>query len=150
MQDFSFDKLSSSGSSFEPSALMLQLMKPVCSPVQLAILTLSLTALSQLDESCRSAKLFEINSHSDKKGNFQLGTCVQEDNQVTMTLGACYLSTKQTINKILFTRYKSSDLDAYAGTQTITLDNDIYSQVRATVIKKLGNHAMDFISDLDI
>ena len=38
----------------------------------------------------------------------------------------------------------------HTGNQVMLLNNDVYSQVRESVLKKLGNNAMDLVEEIDI
>lgn len=150
IQEFKFSKMSYSGSSFDPSALMLLAMEGICSAAQYQILEKAIAAIRKLDSDSRTSKIFEASTHSYSDGNFQLGACTQENDQVTMALGGCFFSSTKTHISILFSNFDSDGVEAYSSTQTITLDNDIYQRVRQAVIDKLGDHASTYVIDLDI
>ena len=150
IQDFKFSKMTYSGASFEPSALMLLAMEALCSPSQYAVLKLAISAIRSLSTDHRASRIFEASTHSSANGNFQLGTCAQEGDQVTMALGGCFFSSTKTSISILFSNFDSAGIDAYSGTQAVTLDNDIYRRVRQAVIDKLGDNASKYVADLDI
>ena len=54
------------------------------------------------------------------------------------------------IRDSLWTNYNSSSVDLQYGTQTMTLDEDVWDQVSTAVITKLGSNAATQIGNLNI
>lgn len=150
IREFHFEKLSSYGASFEASAIMLKILKAVCTGDEMAAVSATIDALSLLAQNDYRIKIFESCSHSEQLGNFQHSSCCLKDGSVTMHLGACYFSTTQHISRLLFTKFSASDINAYQSSQTVELDTDVYDQVRQEIIDKLGENAHKYIGDLDI
>ena len=49
-----------------------------------------------------------------------------------------------------FFSWKSENVNFFYAGETLTLNKEIYSKVREAVKRKLGNHAIDYIDNLEI
>jgi hypothetical protein len=67
-----------------------------------------------------------------------------------MKLGTFYFSTTETVTSVLWFRFSSSKTEFYKGGQTVNLNEEVYKQVRAAVLAKLGKNAEDYVGNLDI
>ena len=56
---------------------------------------------------------------------------------IEYNFAALYLETKKNFKQILFIDFSTSDFKLFTGTNTITLNPDVYSIVREQVIQKL-------------
>ena len=54
---------------------------------------------------------------------------------IEYNFAALYLETKKNFKQILFIDFSTSDFKLFAGTNTITLNPDVYSIVREQVVK---------------
>lgn len=149
IQNFNFTEYTTSGLTFTIDKVVVEILKSIVAEDELAIINETLDALKALSDD-KKFVLFESRSRKLEKGNFQVSTVKETDNLVAMKIGAFHFSSAQSATKFLWFGYKSSSTNLFKGAQTITLNGDIYSQVRDTVIQKLGNNAKIFIADLDI
>ena len=150
VSQFDFKEMSSLDGSMEASVLMLEILAAACTGDELRAIQAAVDAFKALAQNDYRVRIFETSSHSEKFGNFQLSGCSMQNGGVAMTMGASYFSSKETITRLLFTKFSASSVKAYAGSQHMLLNTDVYSQVREEIIKKLGENAHDFIHDLII
>lgn len=150
IQEFNFDKYNSSSATFDTSTAILGVLTALCSANELAIVKSTIDALNALKSEDNRVTIFEQNSHSLKKGNFQISICNQQNRQITMKIGCFYFDTSENVVRVLWHKFNSSKCSMYKGTQVVTLNEDIYSRVRDSVINKLGDNALKFIADLEI
>jgi hypothetical protein len=149
MQAFSFSEYTTSGSSFTMSEAVLQILAAVLTADELEIATATLGALQSLSQGDGRLTLFNHNAASDSNGNFQINIVSQSPNgAISMTIGAFYFSAAESTTNFLWATYSTSNSSMYTGTQTVTLDLQVYAQVRAAIIAKLGANANSFINNL--
>jgi hypothetical protein len=114
------------------------------------VVTATLQAIKNLPTNDNRVVLFDHASHSDSNGSFQIGSCAESGGQVAMQMGAFYFSSKQNVDKILWFNFSSSNSQIYKAAQQMTLNRDVYSQVRSSIVTKLGDNARNFVDNLDI
>ena len=79
---------------------------------------------------------------------FSLST--QKNGLIEYNFAALYLETKKNFKQILFIDFSTSDFKLFAGTNTITLNPDVYSIVREQVVQKLQDRVNSYLVGLDI
>jgi len=105
----------------------------------------------RLAKSQEALTLFNSNSSSLKNGNFQIlaGTFDKNDQISAFFLGS-YFKSNEIVRNYFFENMKTNDLHLFKSVQVITLDEDVYAQVREDVKKKLGKRAKDNVINLHI
>ena len=152
MQDFQFQNYQASGSTFSINTAILELVSSFMSPAGVAVVKATLEGLAKLSDDDPWYQVFDTSSDSANGGNFQLGQCDDEGGTgplVMSSTGFSFTTTEQA-TRFLWWEYSSSDTQLHYATQTATLDNDVYSQVRQQIIEKLGDKAHKFIAGLEI
>jgi len=149
-QAFNFQKYHASGSTFTVDKVVVEILAAIATENEIAVVTETMNALKALSSGSGPLVLWDSSSHSASSGNFQIATCVESDSNVVMKNGSFYFSTSQSTSRFLWFSYSSSDMDLYKAGQSMTLNEDVYSQVRQQVIDKLGDRAQQFVADLDI
>ena len=106
------------------------------------------TALSKSQD---GLTLFDTHSFSASKGNFQILPCTKDESgQVVSSFFGSFFNVKSSEQDFFFFCWKSEDVKFFYAGENLTLNKEIYSKVREAVKRKLGNHATDFIDDLEI
>ena len=86
-----------------------------------------------------------------ENGNFQLAPCVDDSSsQVVMGLASFCFTASAREDRWMWFDYSSTSINLFKSTQVVTLDEDVYEQLRQPVIEKLGKKAITFIGDLQI
>lgn len=153
MQDFQFQNYQASGSTFSIDTAITQIVTAFLPASEVAVVRATLNALSSLDSDDPWYTVWDRSSHSADGGNFQLSTCTDHDgavNTLVMQMSAYSFTTTETTTRFLWTNYHSSSTELHYATQTATLNEDVYSQVRSAIIAKLGAKASQFIGTLNI
>lgn len=150
IQEFSFDKLHSNSASFTVDKVLLELLAALMSEDEARVLEEAINALKALSGDSNTAKIFENSSHDYKKANAQLGVASDEDGVLVMKMGFFYVSTVQNITRVLWFEFKSGESDMFKAKSSINLNEQVYGQVRQTVIDKLGARAKKYIDDLPL
>ncbi|QES43152.1 hypothetical protein DEJ49_21115 [Streptomyces venezuelae] len=148
---FNFAKLTVAGSRFTVDRAVIALLQAIASPGEISVAKAAIESLKSLQDKDRRVVLFESNAHSDKLGNFQIAACgVSSGDTVVMKIGMFYFSTTERVTRVLFFSFPRASTTMQQARQTMTLNEDVYAQVREAVIKKLGDKASQFIDDLEI
>ena len=151
MSAFDFSKYDSGGSSFTMDKVVLDAIAAIASEGELSVLETTLNAFKELPGDDRSVTLFSDNANSTENGNFQISSAsVNEYGFPEMALGASYFKSTQRHTRFLFFEWGSDSVQFYLGVQKITLNTQMYQQVRQQVIDKLGDNAKDFVSNIEI
>ena len=79
-----------------------------------------------------------------------LESVLKKNGLIEYNFAALYLETKKNFKQILFIDFSTSDFKLFAGTNTITLNPDVYSIVREQVVQKLQDRVGSYLAGLDI
>ena len=150
IQGFQFQKYNSSSQGLTMDKVVAEILQSMMTGNELAVALSAITALTSLAKDDGRVNLFGHSTSSSSGGSFQLASATQENGVVAMNLGAFYTSYKTSQTNVLWWHYKSADVDIYKSGQGVTLNNDVYKQVRQPIIDKLGDKASTFIADLPI
>jgi hypothetical protein len=150
VQQFAFAKYEVAGTTATVDKVVLDLLTAIGTENGVAVARSTIAALKALGSDDHRLTIFKESSHSAQNGNFQVSNCSNVGGVLKMSLGAFYFTSKQVDTQILFFGWSTSDTTIYQSGQSIVLDRDVYSQVRQSVVQKLGDHAKTFVDDLDI
>ena len=150
IQGFNFDKYNASGSSFTVDAVIIEVLQAIMSADDEAVIQSTMNALKALNPGDGRLHLWQSNTTSAQAGNFQIAACSESNGVLAMKLGAFYMNTSQSTSGFLWFSYSSSNTSIYKSGQVVSLNEQVYAQVRATVIQKLGSAAQTFVANLDI
>jgi hypothetical protein len=92
--------------------------------------------------------LFSVSSQSATGGNFQVSNATESGGQLAMKIAAFYYTCTQVAVNFLWFQFSTGTTRVFDSTQAMTLDDNIYGQVRGVVTAKLGQSAAEFIASL--
>jgi hypothetical protein len=138
------------GKSFTADKAILEIINGLLQNNALLLAQATINALKNLPENDSKLTLFKFNTCSDQMGNISLGVCTQKNSLIEYDFAALYLETKKNFKQILFIDFSTSDFKLLAGTNTITLNPDVYSIVRDQVAQKLHDRVGSYLAGLDI
>lgn len=147
---FKFTKFSAGGATFDVNEVIIKLLEAIGTGNDIAIAAETLEALKALSDDDGRVVLFNTESSSLDKGNFQIALAAESDDVVVLKVGAFYFSTSENVTRVLWFRFSGSSTSFYMGSQTINLNDEIYEQVRQSVIEKLGANAKTKVDGFDI
>jgi hypothetical protein len=147
---FNWEQFKGSGTTLSVDEVVIKILAAIATQNDIAIIMETVEALKALSDGDDRVVLFNQESHSDKKGNFQIADVAEVDGLVNLKMGAFYFSTAQTVTSILWMKFSSSETNFYMAGQTMTLNEEIYKTIRADVVAKLGDRAAKYIRDLPL
>ncbi|MBO0323648.1 hypothetical protein J0X14_15160 [Muricauda sp. CAU 1633] len=151
ISSFKFAHQALSGVTVEMDKAALDILAAAISGDELAVLTATLKALKDANPGSKSITLFDTNGSSQDGGNFQLGTASEDPTgNVQMSMGAFYFQASERHTRFLFWSWSTKSINMFAGSESILLNEDIYSTVRQQIINKLGPRAVTYVADLPI
>lgn len=150
VQQFEFDKFNASGSQFSVDKVVLEILEAIATGDEIEIAQKTIEAMKSLDNGDGRLVLFENQSHTLNQGSFQIGMATDYGGVVAMHFGAFHFTSTSNVTKVLFFSFSNSNTSFYKSAQSVSLDKQIYSQVRSAIIQKLGDKARRFVSQLDI
>ena len=141
-QGFEFEKCESSQTDFTISQVTLQLLSGLIGG-ETDMMTAVKKTFDSLAKSSDALALFETNSASSKHGNlhgnFQVLLCnVNKNNQISVNVLAFYFHASELKENYFFADHKAEDITIFTSTEILTLDEEVYAQVREEVKNKLG------------
>lgn len=149
--NFGFQRYSESGVTLRLDKAALALISAIASGNELAVLTAAVKALENAQSESKAVTLFDANGSTGENGNFQIASCSEDPSgNVQSALGAFYFKASKHEGRFLFWSWETKSINFYFSTQSVVLNEKIYSTVRQTVIAKLGDNAKRFIAGLDI
>jgi hypothetical protein len=147
---FGFTKVHNVGASFLMDKVALNVIAALATGNQLAMAIATLDALRKTGNE-KALTLFDGAASTGAAGNFQISaaTC-DADKNTSMTLGGFFFKSTEHRAKFLWWEWKSASVNMFYACQTVTLNDQIYSVVRADVVKKLGDNAKKYIAEIKI
>lgn len=150
IQDFEFTEYKTSKMDFKLSQLTLQILSGLVGGKKEIMKVLKGT-LDSLAKDANGVSLFSSKSSSANKGKFLIAPCaVDSSKQVTVALLGLHFEAPQNEKNFLFFTWKSSSMKVWVSTQTCTLNEDLYQQVRDDIRKKLGDKAKTNVLKLEL
>ncbi len=152
MQSYNFSQYHSGGSSLKMDKAILEIMKAAATGSGMTTLIATLDSLEKMADNDGAITLFETNSSSNKMGNFQLVLCDQKegDHEVNFTFGFFYFSADKQVTRFLWFSWSSSSINLNTGSTNVTLNEKIYSTVRAKITEKLEKKAGNFVHCIEL
>lgn len=151
IQGFDFTKHEISGTTFSVDKIVIEVLGAIATGNEVALVQASLDALKALSDDDGRLRLFSSSSHNSEYANFMIGIVTQEANgDVAFKVGAFRMNSEQNNTRFLWFSYSTSETNLFKSSQTVTLNTDVYSQVRQEIVEKLGDKATKYIADLEI
>lgn len=153
IQDFQFQNYEASGSTFSVNQALLDLAATFLSQAELNIVKAALSSLAHLRSDDPWYTVWDINSHNENRGNFQVASASDTSgnkNTLVLKISGYTFQTTEITTKFLWEIYHSSNTKLSYTSQAITLNEDVYDKVKDIIIEKLGNKAVQNINSLDI
>lgn len=94
--------------------------------------------------------VFCKSSNSSDGANFQILACNSVNDQLTTAFIGSHVTGTESSANYFFVTYKSATTKVYYNCQVMTLNDDVYSQVRTAIKNKLGTNADNFVADLPL
>lgn len=115
------------------------------------VLAAAISAMQKMADSSGFIKLFDHYGNKGKIGNFQLGQVDRGvGGDIGMTAGAFFMTLTEKRENFIFIKWHSKDVTIWADVQKNVFSKSQYANVRAAVIKKLGENANAAIADLNL
>jgi len=150
IQDFNFTKFHSDSASFTMDKVVLDVLAAIASQDEVAVVQATIDAMRALDKGDGRLTLFESESHSASAGNLQICVANEIGGILSMKIAAAYFSSQQNVTNVLWFSFSSGSSELYTGSQNISLNKQIYGQVRSAIVQKLGDKATRFVNNLNI
>ncbi|ANE50620.1 hypothetical protein [Flavisolibacter tropicus] len=140
----------SSGQVFEVQDAIIKILTAAFGGNYLSVITKTLEAVKALSDEDRRILAFEKNTHTLKKGCFQIGLAVVEKDAVFLHLGTFLLTSDHKIKQILFFRATKDKTKLEYISKRATFSPVAYSQIRNTVAEKIKEHMTAYVSEISI
>jgi len=147
---FEFSKYKASGSQFEVEQVVLEVLAAIATGPQIAAAIAIMKALKEVSKGSKPFKLWDEQTNNGSKGNFQISSCIEDDSNVAMALGAFYFKATKVDFQFLWFKFSSDSTEIYKGGQVVVLNEEIYGTVRKAIKDKLGQKAVDYVAGIDI
>jgi len=144
-----FASFKSKSNRFEIENAIFEILSAALTGNQLAVLKTTIKAFKSLGDSDKRFLAFEKNTHSLKKGSFQLGIATDENDTISISASAFIIKTNKTITKILFFNLDRGSTELSYNISKATLNDDVYGQARDLIKEKLGD-IRSFVADLEL
>lgn len=151
IQKFSFQRYTMQGQSFSISKALLNIVKDLLTPDEFDLIQRTIDSLKGDDNQPWWHVFSKEASGPSENGNFQVCPCQQDaSGQIVMALGSFYFQASETNERWLWFSYHASKMHFFRGTQTCTLNEDVYGQVREMIKSMLGDQAKDYLGGLKL
>ncbi len=134
----------------ELQEVIIDILKAAFGADFLQIVARALDGIKSLADSNGKIQAFEKNTHSESNGSFQIGVATQEGNAVSMNLGTFLITSTSRVSHILFIKFSKDETDLQYASGKLTLDQNIYENVRTLVQNKLSGRAVEFVTEIPV
>ncbi|KAI0656463.1 hypothetical protein C8Q70DRAFT_1056690 [Cubamyces menziesii] len=149
VEGFSLGAQSDASSYGSVDKLLLKLAATYLTNAEFGLFETMIESLKD-DKNGDQVKLFDSQAKSFNEANFQLGVASNAQGNAQFKIGVYTYSASENIDRVLFYTFGHQSVSFYAGSQTMVLDEDVYSQVREAVLEKLGSNAVNLVDDITI
>ncbi len=143
-------KFSAKASVVEIQSVIIDILTAAFGAGLVQIITKALESIKTLADSSGKIEAFEKNTHSERSGSFQVGIATQEGGAVSISLGTFLITSSNKINHILFVKFSNDETELQYASGKLTLDQEIYGNIRSLVRQKLNGRLLEFVSDIPI
>lgn len=151
IQNKVFNDEASSHGVIEIENVVIEIITTAIGGKYIAIIKSALEAFKKLSEASNNKIIaFEKNSHSLNEGTFQIGVADQTGDAISLRIGAFILSSKEEIKQILFFKSRKNDTKVKTLTFEGTLNSGNYGSIRNLVKQRLGQTALNFVTELNL
>lgn len=145
------EKYTPTSSSFTLSSVIVDILQGVANETELDLVQATTNALKSTSADSSPMKIWSGNGFRGSFGNFQILPVTQSpEGDVAMVLCAIQCKSDAGSCTSLWQSATSQQMEITRSAARYLLNNDVYSQVRDSIIQKLGVNATTFIADLDI
>lgn len=150
IQAFDFTKFETSGDTFSVASDVIGVLLAICTGDESALVQSALNAVKNMTDGDSRLVLFETESHSTNQGSFQISAAAEDKGLAVLKFGGFRFDSSQNVTRVLFFSFSSASASLFKGAQTVVLNDDVYSKVRADIVTKLGDKAKKYIKDIEI
>lgn len=150
MPSFVYEQFEPSGSTLVMSDAILEILAAIATADEMVILAATLSALRDNADNEGALTVFSEESFPENIGTFQVFPVAEDRGDVVMALAAMQFTANRHEHRFLWFKWSTYDVKLFRSAQKGVLNEDVYSQVRAEVIEKLGDNARNFIRDIEI
>lgn len=147
---FAYREYSPSGASLQLSDAVLDILSAIATGDEMKIVEATLKSLRDNPSNEGPLTLFDSQSYPENIGTFQILPVGEDDGNVVMVLTALEFKAEKHVTRFLWFSWTSTSVKLFQSAQKSVLNEDVYGQVRAEVIKKLGDRASQYIKDIEI
>ncbi|MES2651980.1 MAG: hypothetical protein V4663_09575 [Bacteroidota bacterium] len=145
-----FSRFNSSHALFEIENVIIDILTSALGGNYVTIISKTLGALKELGSKDGKIKAFEKNTHSLKKGAFQIGLATEENGLAALTLGTFLISTNTEIKTILFFKSSQDSVDMQYCSRKGTLNPSVYDKIRETISAKIIEQSNIYVTEIEI
>ena len=153
IQDRSFSAYTEQANGLEAHEAILKVAGVFlgAAPAALAVVISTLEALKSMDSSKPWITIFDCESKHVKTGHFQIALAEQgENDQFLVSLMAFSLNAQSTLTNILFFKIRNDEVDLQKCSGKVTINDQVLSDVRDIVRKKITTHVSEYLANLPI
>lgn len=150
-QDFDFTQYTASAATLKIDQVVLEIVTALVGVgAELAVVEAALQALQNLPSTSGIMQIWNTQSHTENSGNFMMNVANETNGVMSLGISAFYFTTTETVHEVFFTTYSSDAMSLFESSQNMTLDNDIYSSVRAQIVAKLQPYAQAYVAKITL
>eukprot|EP00118_Oscarella_pearsei_P015161 m.134584 g.134584 ORF g.134584 m.134584 type:complete len:259 (+) comp38148_c0_seq5:200-976(+) len=136
LDKFSFSRFETHLSTVEVDEVVLAALGAIQTVQERADVAKVVNALKDKENSAAFALFNEYGGHEDS-GNFQVSQAFFSSNDIGLKTGASYLTMSSPSKDLFFAPLASSSIVLYEGSESMVLNEDVYSAVRQSIKEKL-------------
>ena len=144
-------KFDASGSDFSIDKVALDIISAALTGPEIVVITAAITSLRTLAAANdHRITLFDRSSHTATSANFQIGSSSDVGGVVTLKSASFSLTTTEVFTNVMFFHFHHGSTTLSHSLDTLTLDTEVYANVRTSIAEKLGERAKNYIADIPL
>lgn len=143
-----FQLYESSSANIDLGEVVINLLKLIVDETALQKISTSIRILKELNKESKPSLIFNSSSHTEKNGNFRVALCKENQNTVSTAISNMYFEAGEEITGVFWTKFTTANMKLHYSIQNITLNKNIYSQVREQIKYKVKEQAGKYVAAL--
>jgi hypothetical protein len=148
---FAFDTYSSGGSTVQMDEAVLGILARIATGDELAMVAATMEGLKSLGSDTKQMKIWDASACNGSNGNFQIFPVDRVPNgDVVMVLTGMQFNATTSHGRFLWWSWSSTSINIQRAADKFVLNESVYETVRAAIVQKLGERAVQLVADIDI
>jgi hypothetical protein len=147
---FTFDRYQATDQTFSVDKAIFDVILAMLTDEEQRLLEKTVEALKNLNSDDKRVQIFNRETVSSQKGNFQVGVARPDGDSASLTIGCFYFTTQTEITNVLWVEFESNNTYFYKARQNVVLNVERYAKIRKKIADRLDKDTEEFVGEVPL